>query len=252
MDTPVTPEVRPGPPALPPPQTESVPDAKHSDLLVPVPAGGADPPDAAFGDRVFSQLHTVHRRRLHALAYRLTGEHAAADDIVQESFLHLYTLFRQKGWSAFGSGISDEGGVTPDSEADRRIRSWLSRAVGSRAYNWLRDLIHHRRALRTRGEHLWGPPPRRPDEERAWRLEEKKVNDLLLGLPHIPAMVIDLHRRGVPAIWIAHFLQLPRGSISRHLKRARRLLGDYYRCEAEKPRAAAPRRVPRRGSDSRA
>ncbi len=62
---------------------------------------------ARAGDsNAFRQLVEVHSRAVFRLAYRLTGDPALADDVVQESFLKAYrALDRFDGRSQFGTWL---------------------------------------------------------------------------------------------------------------------------------------------------
>ncbi|MGH8027739.1 MAG: RNA polymerase sigma factor, partial [Pseudoxanthomonas sp.] len=45
---------------------------------------------ARWGDHdAFAQLYRMHAKAVHALAYRLTGNAAAAEDITQDTFLKM-------------------------------------------------------------------------------------------------------------------------------------------------------------------
>lgn len=62
---------------------------------------------ARTGDEAaFRQLVEAHSREIFRLAFRLTGDHAVADDVVQESFLKAYrALAKFDGRSRFGTWL---------------------------------------------------------------------------------------------------------------------------------------------------
>ena len=73
------------------------------------------------GDQqAFERLYHLHARALHTLAWRLTGDSAMAEDIVQEAFLRMFR---------FLSGLRDG---TP-------VRPWLKRVVANLAIDRLRQ-----------------------------------------------------------------------------------------------------------------
>ena len=72
------------------------------------------------GDQAaFEALYHEHARAVHALAFRLTGNTAEAEDIVQETFLRMF---------GFLSGLRDD---TP-------LRPWLKRVAANLAIDRLR------------------------------------------------------------------------------------------------------------------
>lgn len=70
-------------------------------------------------EAAFETLYRNHARAIHALALRLTGDAAAAEDIVQETFLRMF---------GFLSGLRDD---TP-------LRPWLKRVAANLAIDRLR------------------------------------------------------------------------------------------------------------------
>ncbi len=69
----------------------------EAQLIESAQAGDAD---------AFRQLFEAHSRDVFRLAFRLTGNHAAADDVVQESFLKAYrALARFDARSRFGTWL---------------------------------------------------------------------------------------------------------------------------------------------------
>lgn len=79
------------------------------------------------GDReALSQLYAAHARAVYTLAVRLTGDHAAAEDIAQDTFMRLVS---------YVEGIRD----------DAPLRPWLKKVAANLAIDRLRR-------ERTRGE----------------------------------------------------------------------------------------------------
>ena len=69
--------------------------------------------------RAFESLYGRHARALHAFALRLTGDHAAAEDVVQDTFLKMF---------AFLGGFRDGAPLRP----------WLKRVAANLAIDRLR------------------------------------------------------------------------------------------------------------------
>ena len=87
------------------------PDGTTEDMLVR---------RARRGDHAaFEALYRRHARAVHALALRLTGDHAAAEDIVQDTFLRMHGFL---------------GGFRPGAP----LRPWLKRVAGNLAIDRLR------------------------------------------------------------------------------------------------------------------
>lgn len=72
------------------------------------------------GDReALSRLYAAHARAVYGLAFRLTGEHAAAEDIAQDTFMRL---------------VSYVGGIRDDVP----LRPWLKKVAANLAIDRLR------------------------------------------------------------------------------------------------------------------
>lgn len=72
------------------------------------------------GDRdAFEQLYRRHAKAIHALALRLTGNHATAQDITQDAFMRLFQFL---------------GGIRNDAP----LRPWLKRVASNLAIDHLR------------------------------------------------------------------------------------------------------------------
>ena len=92
--------------------------------MEPAPTDDTDEADlvrrARRGDqRAFEALYARHARALHGFALRLTGDHAAAEDVVQEAFLKLFGFL-----GGFREGAP--------------LRPWLKRVAANLAIDRLR------------------------------------------------------------------------------------------------------------------
>jgi RNA polymerase sigma-70 factor (ECF subfamily) len=75
---------------------------------------------ARLGNRqAFAELYAQHAHAVHALAFRLTGDRAAAEDVTQECFLRMLKFL---------------GGL----RADQPLRPWLKRVAANAAIDHLR------------------------------------------------------------------------------------------------------------------
>lgn len=90
------------------------------------PATTGDPAEADLvrrarrgDDAAFESLFHLHARAVHGFALRLTGDHAAAEDIVQETFIKMFGFL-----GGFREGAP--------------LRPWLKRVAGNLAIDRLR------------------------------------------------------------------------------------------------------------------
>ena len=85
--------------------------------------------DSQTGDHAaFARLVSRHQRMIHALAYRMTGSLAEAEDLAQETFI--------AAWGQLGGF-----------RGDASFSSWLYRIAANRCLNWRsraarRDTVH--------------------------------------------------------------------------------------------------------------
>ena len=168
-------------------------------------------PDASFESNALPHLDTLYR-----VALRLTGEPAAAEDLVQDTML-------------------------------RALRAWASFRPGSNARAWLVTILRNQFINGWRSEKrapvgvdmasLPEPPdPKDPDPE--GRFFSELVDDEVLravdGLPDEFREVLVLSdMEGLPYAEIAESLGIPVGTVKSRLFRARRILQGSLRCYAE-------------------
>ena len=118
------------------------------------------------GDQAaFESLYRDHARAVHALALRLVGNAAEAEDIVQETFLRMF---------GFLSGLRED---TP-------LRPWLKRVAANQAIDRLRR--HHR--LETEADLAT-----LADEAHASPADAVDADALLRRLPPLARTVLWLH-----------------------------------------------------------
>ena len=120
---------------------------------------------ARWGDHdAFEQLYRSHAKAIHALAYRLTGNAAAAEDITQETFLKML---------GFLSGLRE----------DAPLRPWLKRVAANAAIDRLR---REQRFVAETDHDAW------PDDSTD-PTENVEVLGMLQRLPPLARTVVWLH-----------------------------------------------------------
>ena len=149
----------------------------------------------------FAVLYDRHARAAYSLAYRMMGEHQAAEDVVQDAFL--------KAWRAAGSYRAERGSV----------RSWLLTVVHNRSIDQLRSAASQRRAQ----ERLEASAPRSQPSEafaRSWRNSQReRVREALKTLPRDQLKVLELaYFSGYTQKEIAQLLGLPLGTVKGRMR----------------------------------
>lgn len=120
---------------------------------------------ARWGDHdAFARLYQAHARAIHALAYRLTGNAAAAEDITQDTFLKML---------GFLSGL----------RSDAPLRPWLKRVAANATIDRLRK---EQRFVSESDDGAW--PDDAPDPA-----QSIEVMGMLQRLPPLARTVVWLH-----------------------------------------------------------
>jgi RNA polymerase sigma-70 factor (ECF subfamily) len=180
-------------------------DLADEELMQLVRRGHAD---------AFEVVYDRHADAAFSLAYRMCGQRALAEDVVQESFLAL--------WRSGARYDRNRGSV----------RTWILGIVHNRGIDALR-----RRAVRERGrvsddgieERV--AAPERTDLEAARRDEARQVRDALEQLPDEQSRVIELaYFGGLTHAEIASMLDAPVGTVKGRMRlglaKMRMALGD--------------------------
>ena len=120
---------------------------------------------ARWGDHAaFAQLYRMHAKAIHSLAYRLTGNAAAAEDITQDTFLKML---------GFLSGL----------RGDAPLRPWLKRVAANAAIDRLR---REQRFVAEADHAAWPDDSTNPTEN-------MEILGLLQRLPPLARTVVWLH-----------------------------------------------------------
>ena len=144
----------------------------------------------------FAALYDRHCRVAYSLAFRMTGEGQAAEDLAQDAFI--------KAWRSAGTYRPHRGSV----------RTWILSIVRNRGVDGLRSQATRRR---TREAAEAEAPRSQPSDafERAWANHRgERVREALGGIPREQREVLELaHFHGLTYAEIAGRLRLPLGTV---------------------------------------
>ena len=162
----------------------------------------------------FEVIYERHADAAFSLAYRMCGQRALAEDVVQEGFL-----------SVWRSGARYDRGRGS-------VRTWVLGIVHNRAIDALRRrTVHDRGRVSDEGIEDRLPARERTDVEFARRDEAREVRDALQQLPEEQSRVIELaYFGGLTHVEIASMLDAPVGTVKGRMRlglaKMRMTLGD--------------------------
>ena len=144
----------------------------------------------------FAALYDRHSRAAYSVAWRMTGEKQAAEDLAQDAFL--------KAWRSAGSYRPHRGSV----------KTWLLSIVHNRGVDGLRSSASRRR---TREEAEAEAPRNQPNEafSEAWGNHKRaRVREALRDIPREQREVLALlHWEGLTQLEVSERLGLPLGTV---------------------------------------
>lgn len=150
----------------------------------------------------FAELVTSSRARVRAIAMRILGDSAEAEDVSQETYVRAHR--------AFGT-LRDDGAAL----------AWIGRIAHHTAVDHLRVRIRQRRV-----EDIADDAARasRPDDLALSAERRAFVHEALRALPEPHRRVLELQAEGLTAAQIAQHLGIAVGTVESRLHRARRSL----------------------------
>ena len=168
----------------------------------------------------FAVLYDRHDRVTYSLAYRITGERQAAEDLVQEAFLEV--------WRAAQSYQPGRG----------RARTWILSIVRHRGIDQLRSSARRHRILDKVEAQA---PTSQPSEAFAetWHNSQRdQVREALQGLPTEQLKVLELaYFSGYTHKEIAELLDVPLGTCKGRMRLGLKKIREYFELrEAVMPR----------------
>jgi len=163
-------------------------------------------------DDALAEAYDQWSTLIHSLAMRITADHAAAEDVTQDVFVHLW---------------QHPDRYNPDRGA---LRSWLCLLARSRALDWLRrrgaqDRCHAAAAA-------IAPMPAEVDDDVVWQAEAKAVREAVAALPDRQREAVLLaYYRGRTYREVARDLDIPEGTAKGRLRAALSGLADSLAAE---------------------
>src|ERR671912_1407739 len=155
----------------------------------------------ASDSEAFAALYDRHSRAAFSLAYRMMGDHQAAEDLAQDAFL--------KVWRGAGSYRTERGSV----------RTWILSIVHNRGIDQLRSLASRRR---TQDRVEASAPVSQPSEAFAqtWRNSQREqVREALGTLPPEQLKILELaYFSGYTHVEISELLGVPLGTVKGRMR----------------------------------
>src|SRR3954451_22693348 len=155
--------------------------------------------------RAFEAIYDRHGSAAFSLAYRIAGNRAAAEDIVQEAFLSV--------WRSTSARYRPQRG---------NLRSWLLSVVHNRAIDSLRrSVVHTRRQVDSEGLEERQAADELTDVEALRRDEARTVRSAMEQLPADQLKVVELaYFGGFTHSQIAEMLSMPLGTVKGRMRLA--------------------------------
>ena len=163
-------------------------------------------------EQAFTELFLRHSPRIYRLLFHLLGTHDEAEDIVQETFLTLYTS-------------------SPVIQEDRELLAWLSRVAMHRGYNVLR---HKRLVSQKQEEIVRYHFPEEAQDTQQTVAEQERIQIALVNLRPRQSFLLLLRYSGYSYKEMADILSINASSIGTLLLRAEKSFIQQYEEEVIK------------------
>lgn len=161
-------------------------------------------------EEAFAALYDRHSRAAYSLAYKMTGEKQAAEDLAQDAFL--------KVWGSAGSFRAERGSV----------RTWVLSIVHNRGIDQLRSLASRRRMQ----EKVEAEAPRSQPSEafaESWRNSRgDKVRQTMSTLPEQLEILELAYFSGYTHVEIAYMPDLPLGTVKGRMRLGLKKIKDLF------------------------
>jgi RNA polymerase sigma-70 factor, ECF subfamily len=159
----------------------------------------------------FATLYDRHSRAAFSLAYRMMGEHQAAEDLAQDAFI--------KVWRGAGGYRAERGSV----------RTWILSIAHNRGIDQLRS---HASRRRTQDKIEASAPRSQPSEAftETWRNSQRdQVREALNTLPREQLKILELaYFSGYTHVEIAELVGLPLGTVKGRMRLGLKKLRDQF------------------------
>jgi RNA polymerase sigma-70 factor (ECF subfamily) len=153
-------------------------------------------------------LYSRYRHQIYRTALAITHETAAAEDILQECFLRVYT---------YADRIDETLPLSP----------WLYRVTVNLSYTWTKRHQRHRISIDNFIDRLISPPRQAPESAAEHTELRETIHEAIDSLPFGQRVVIVLHYlNGMSLAEIAEVLDCPVGTVKSRLYHARQNLKE--------------------------
>jgi RNA polymerase sigma-70 factor (ECF subfamily) len=151
----------------------------------------------------FAALYDRYAGAAYGLAYRIVGEAAAAEDVVQEAFVSVWKQALR---------FDPQRGL---------VRSWLLTIVHNRAIDAVRRRTGRAERALPEGPEEFVAAGGRPEELTEWALEAEAVRDAVRALPAEQRRTVEMaYFEGLTHVEIAARMGVPPGSVNRRMRLA--------------------------------
>jgi RNA polymerase sigma-70 factor (ECF subfamily) len=166
-------------------------------------------------------LYSRYKTQMFRTALAITHDHSAAEDILQEGFLRLYTNVDRL-------------------DEDRPLAPWLYRVIVNLSYNWVTRQGRWLAPLEHAIEHLRASPKSLPEKVMEQTELQQMVREALdsLGFGHRVVLIL-FYLGGFSLKEVAYILDLPEGTVKSRLHYGRERLRSHLERDSRLARGMA-------------